>query len=59
MACDSDAHSVGPYLSHSVRPCPLPCAPGVNGIAGMQPDALSSDLEPLFETIVKEVGGGD
>lgn len=31
---------------------------GVNGIAGMTPETLAEDLEPLFATIVKEVRPG-
>ncbi|GLC42783.1 Putative elongation factor TypA-like svr3, chloroplastic [Pleodorina starrii] len=34
---------------------PVVYASGVNGIAGMQADGLAADLEPLFETIVKEI----
>jgi hypothetical protein len=37
---------------------PVVYASGVNGIAGMSPTDLSSDLQPLFETIVREVRGG-
>jgi GTP-binding protein len=36
---------------------PVVYASGVNGIAGMSPTELSSDLQPLFETIVREVRG--
>ncbi|CAI5504014.1 unnamed protein product [Closterium sp. Naga37s-1] len=32
-------------------------ASGIQGKAGMEPDALSDDLEPLFETIIKSVPG--
>jgi GTP-binding protein len=34
---------------------PVVYASGVNGIAGMKPDDLAEDLQPLFETIVREV----
>ncbi|KAG2434942.1 hypothetical protein HYH02_012139 [Chlamydomonas schloesseri] len=34
---------------------PVVYASGVNGIAGMTPDGLAEDLEPLFATIVKEI----
>ena len=34
---------------------PVVYASGVNGIAGYEADALTGDLQPLFETIVKEV----
>ena len=30
---------------------------GFKGIAGPKPDQLAADLEPLFEMIIKEVGG--
>lgn len=35
---------------------PVVYASGVNGIAGRSPTELAEDLQPLFETIVKEVG---
>jgi GTP-binding protein len=34
---------------------PVVYASGVNGIAGMNPTDLAADLQPLFETIVREV----
>jgi GTP-binding protein len=34
---------------------PVVYASGVNGIAGMAPTDLAADLQPLFETIVREV----
>ena len=34
---------------------PIVYASGFNGIAGHEPDELAEDLEPLFETIMKEV----
>jgi GTP-binding protein len=34
---------------------PVVYASGVNGIAGMSASDLASDLQPLFETIVREV----
>ena len=34
---------------------PVVYASGVNGIAGDSPDAMAEDLEPLFESIVREV----
>jgi hypothetical protein len=36
---------------------PVVYASGVNGIAGLSPTDLASDLQPLFETIVREVRG--
>jgi predicted membrane GTPase involved in stress response len=36
---------------------PVVYASGVNGIAGMAPTDLAADLQPLFETIVREVRG--
>ncbi|WIA43813.1 hypothetical protein OEZ86_010230 [Tetradesmus obliquus] len=34
---------------------PVVYASGVNGIAGMSPDTMSETLEPLFDTVVREV----
>ena len=34
---------------------PVVYASGLSGTAGMEPDKLSEDLEPLFDTIVREV----
>ena len=34
---------------------PVVYASGVNGIAGMTPSTMAPDLEPLFDTIVREV----
>ena len=34
---------------------PVVYASGVNGVAGLEPDALADDLTPLFETILEEV----
>jgi len=34
---------------------PVVYASGVNGIAGDSPDAMAEDLQPLFESIVREV----
>lgn len=34
---------------------PVVYASGMQGIAGMEPEDLADDLEPLFDTIVKEV----
>eukprot|EP00882_Tetradesmus_deserticola_P000261 GHRQ01000288.1.p1 GENE.GHRQ01000288.1~~GHRQ01000288.1.p1 ORF type:complete len:685 (+),score=335.85 GHRQ01000288.1:559-2613(+) len=44
-------------LGASDEQCDFPVvyASGVNGIAGMSPDGLADDLQPLFDTIVREV----
>lgn len=44
-------------LGASDEQCDFPAvyASGVNGTAGTLPDSLASDLEPLFEAIVKEI----
>mmetsp|Transcript_3232 Transcript_3232/g.7093 ORF Transcript_3232/g.7093 Transcript_3232/m.7093 type:complete len:688 (-) Transcript_3232:619-2682(-) len=44
-------------LGASDEQCEFPViyASGVNGIAGLKPDQLADDLEPLFQAIVKEV----
>lgn len=38
---------------------PVIYASGFKGIAGMKPDQMAADLEPLFEMILKEVGVQD
>ena len=44
-------------LGASDEQCDFPAvyASGVNGTAGMLPNSLADDLEPLFEAIVKEI----
>ena len=34
---------------------PVVYASGFQGIAGMEPDEMSDNLEPLFDTIISEV----
>jgi predicted membrane GTPase involved in stress response len=46
-------------LEASDEQCDFPVvyASGVNGIAGLSPDTMATDLEPLFAAIVSKVGG--
>lgn len=37
---------------------PVVYASGVNGIAGMSPDEMAPDLQPMFDMIIKEVSRG-